>query len=60
MTNLTMEIGDRNLVQFDLGVVKMNYHITFGVLQGYVYDEDGNKYDLTGMPAIGEIREVRL
>ncbi len=60
MTNLEMIIGDRNLIQFDLGVMKMNYHITFGTLKGYVYDENGNKYDLTGMPAIGEIRDVRM
>lgn len=60
MTNLQMIIGDRNLIQFDLGVIKMNYHITFGTLQGYVYDENGNKYDVSGMPAIGEIRDVRM
>lgn len=60
MTNLEMNIADRNLIQFDLGVIKMNYHITFGTLKGYVYDENGNKYDVTGMPAIGEIRDVRM
>lgn len=60
MTNLEMDIGDRNLIQFDLGVIKMDYHITFGTLKGYVYDENGNKYDVTGMPAIGEDRTVRM
>ena len=54
MVDLTFDIGDRNVTKFNLGVIGMDYHITFGELSGYICDEDGNKYCLDGMTGIGE------
>lgn len=60
MVDLTFDIGDRNITKFNLGVIAMNYHITFGELSGYICDEDGNKYCLDGMTGIGEDKSTRM
>lgn len=36
------------------GVVMIDYYIAFGEMEGYLLDEDGNKYDVTGLMGIGE------
>ena len=60
MVDLTYDIGDRNLLKFNLGIVKADYSITFGVLKGYVCDEDGTKYVVDGMCGIGEDKSLRI
>ena len=40
--------------------VNIDYYITFGELEGYVRDEDGNKYELTGMLGMGEDKSLLL
>lgn len=35
-------------------VVNIDYYVAFGELEGYVRDEDGNKYILDGMMGMGE------
>ena len=54
MVDITFDIGDRNLLKFNLGLVRADYSITFGALSGYICDEEGNKYVLDGMTGIGE------
>lgn len=36
------------------GVINIDYYIAFGILEGYVLDEQGNKYILDGMTGMGE------
>lgn len=39
-------------------VINIDYYIAFGKVTGYVRDEDGNKYILDGLPAIGEDKSL--
>lgn len=39
-------------------VMNIKYHIVYGELSGYVMDEDGNKWSLDGMAAIGEDKSM--
>ena len=41
-------------------VVNIDYYVTWGVLEGYVRDEDGNKYVLDGMMGMGEDKTLLL
>lgn len=54
MVDLRFDIGDEFLMALNIGVVVIDYHITFGSLSGYVCDPEGNKYLLDGMNAVGE------
>ena len=38
----------------------MEYFVVFGELEGYILDEDGNKYVLDGMIGIGEDKSVAV
>lgn len=60
MVDMIFDIGDRYLMRVPLGAIDINYHITFGSLEGYVCDEDGKKYILDGMSAIGEDKSLRF
>lgn len=54
MVNLKFHIHNLNSMELNVGLVKINYYFTFGVLEGEMYDEQGNKYILDGMVGIGE------
>ena len=41
-------------------IVRIDYYITFGELEGYVRDEDGKKYILDGMLGMGEDKSLLL
>jgi hypothetical protein len=41
-------------------VVKADYYIAFGELEGYVRDEDGRQYILDGMMGMGEDKTMLL
>ena len=58
MVDVYFDIGDRFLMQVPAKIIDIDYHITFGVLSGYVCDPDGNKYILDGMTGIGEDKSV--
>lgn len=60
MVNIIFDIGDRFIMRIPCKVIDINYHITFGELKGYVCDEDGNKYILDGMSAIGEDKSLHF
>lgn len=61
MVDLIFDIGDRNLIKMNiLGIVKSDYHITFGVINGYVCDEDGNKVVFDNAVGIGEDKSLRV
>lgn len=60
MVDIIFDITDRYIMRLPFVVIDVNYHITFGKLTGYVCDEDGNKYILDGMNAIGEDKSLRF
>ena len=57
MVDVIFDIKDRHVTKIP---VVMDYHITFGDLSGYMYDEDGNKYILDGMTGIGEDKSTTM
>ena len=60
MVNLTFKVYGINPMIVHAGIVNIDYYITFGELEGYVRDEDGLKYDLTGMLGMGEDKTLLL
>ena len=60
MVDLYYEIGDKHVMEMHLGIIDEDYTITFGELRGFICDEDGNKYILDGMTAIGEDKSLRI
>ena len=58
MVDLTFDIGDEFLMKLNVGVVRIDYHITFGKLSGYVCDPRGNKYILDGMNGVGDDKSL--
>lgn len=60
MVDIIFDIGDRYIMRMPYVVIDVNYHITFGELKGYVCDEEGNKYILDGMSAIGEDKSLHF
>lgn len=54
MVDLKFKIENLNAMILHAGIVNIDYFITFGTLEGYICDEDGNKYVLDGMIGIGE------
>ena len=41
-------------------IVNIDYFVAFGELEGYLMDEDGNKYILDGMMGMGEDKTLLL
>ena len=41
-------------------VLDMEYFVVFGELEGYILDENGKKYVLDGMPAMGEDKSLTI
>ena len=60
MVNLKFKVYGLNPMVVHALVVNIDYYITFGELEGYIRDEDGNKYDLTGMLGMGEDKSLLL
>ena len=60
MVNLTYNVYSLNPMILHTGVVNIDYYITFGELEGYLRDETGKKYDLTGVMGMGEDKTLLL
>lgn len=60
MVNLKQKVYSLNPMILHTGVVNIDYYITFGELEGYVRDETGKKYDLTGCLGMGEDKTLLL
>jgi len=60
MVNLTFKVYGVNPMIMHAVVVNIDYYITFGELEGYIRDEDGNKYVLDGMLGMGEDKSLLL
>ncbi|MBO4535550.1 MAG: DUF2804 domain-containing protein [Clostridia bacterium] len=60
MVNLKFKVYGINPMIMHAGIVNIDYYITFGELEGYLRDEDGNKYVLDGMLGMGEDKTLLL
>lgn len=60
MVNLKLKVYSINPMIMHAGIVNIDYYITFGELEGYLRDEDGKKYDLTGCMGMGEDKTLLL
>lgn len=61
MVNATFKVYDIfRMVTHAKPLVNIEYFIAFGEMEGYVLDEDGNKYVLDGMVGIGEDKTLLL
>ena len=60
MVNVKFKMYGIIPVVFDYCIFKMDYFITFGVLEGYLRDEGGEKYILDGMMGLGEDKTLLL
>ncbi|MGP1587031.1 MAG: DUF2804 family protein [Treponemataceae bacterium] len=54
MVNLKYKVHNMNPMILHTPALKIDYYISFGELEGYIRDEDGNKYVLDGMMGLGE------
>ena len=41
-------------------VINIDYYVVWGVLEGYLRDEEGNKYILDGMMGMGEDKRLLI
>lgn len=60
MVDLTFKVFSLNPMILHAGIVNIDYYVTFGVLEGFVLDEAGKKYDLTGCMGMGEDKTLLL
>ena len=60
MVNLKFKVYGINPMVMHALVVNIDYYVAWGELEGYIRDEDGKKYDLTGMMGIGEDKTLLL
>ena len=60
MVDLKFKVYGINPMIMHAGVVNIDYYVTWGELEGYLMDEDGTKYDLTGMMGMGEDKTLLL
>ena len=60
MVDLKFKVFSLNPMIMHAGLVNIDYYITFGELEGYILDEAGTKYDLTGCMGMGEDKTLLL
>ena len=60
MVNVKFKVYGIIPIVFDYCLFKLDYYITFGVLEGYLRDEEGKKYILDGMMGLGEDKTLLL
>ena len=54
MVDLTYTIEATSAMVTHAVIVNIDYYVTFGKINGYLLDEDGNKYEFNDYEAIGE------
>ena len=60
MVDLKFKVYSLNPMILHAGIVNIDYYITFGELEGFILDEAGTKYDLTGCMGMGEDKTLLL
>lgn len=58
--NITFEIQNTYVMTPNVGVAKVEYYLPFGVVSGYVRDDDDMKYELSGLIGIAEDKTTLL
>ena len=60
MVNLKFKVYGINPMVMHALIVNIDYYVAWGELEGYIRDEDGNKYVLDGMMGMGEDKTLLL
>lgn len=60
MVHVDFHVSGMSPMIMHAGVVNIDYYIAFGMLEGYLRDEEGNKYILDGMIGMGEDKTLLL
>jgi len=60
MVNVKFHVFNKFSMLTHACVVVIDYYVVFGELEGYMRDEDGNKYILDGLMGIGEDKTLLL
>ena len=60
MVNVKFKVYGIIPIVFDYCLFKLDYYITFGVLEGYLREETAKKYNLDGMMGLGEDKTLLL
>ncbi|NMB42725.1 MAG: DUF2804 family protein, partial [Clostridiales bacterium] len=60
MVNIKFKVYGINAMITHALLVNIDYYIAFGELEGYIKDEDSNKYILDGMMGMGEDKRLLL
>ena len=60
MVNLKFKIYGLNPMITHAIVINIDYYVVWGVLEGYLRDEEGNKYILDGMMGMGEDKRLLI
>lgn len=60
MVDLKFHVVNMNPMITHAGVVMIDYYVAFGTLEGYLLDEDGNKYVIDGLMGMGEDKTLLL
>lgn len=60
MVNLKYKIYAVNTMVINLKIAKIDYFVNFGEIEGYLRDEEGNKYVVDGMVGISEDKTLLL
>jgi len=60
MVNLKFKVYNLNPMIMHACVVNIDYYVAYGELEGYIRDEDGNKFILDGMMGMGEDKTLLL
>ena len=60
MVNVKYKVFGIIPIVFDYCLFKLDYYITFGILEGYLRDETGKKYNFEDMMGLGEDKTLLL
>ncbi len=60
MVNIKFKVYGISPMVMHAVVVNIDYYVAFGILEGYVRDENGRKYILDGMMGMGEDKSLLL
>ena len=60
MVNLKFKVYGINTMITHAFIINIDYYVAWGVLEGYLRDEEGNKIVLDGMMGMGEDKRLLI
>jgi len=60
MVNLKFKVYGLNPMITHAFIINIDYYVAWGVLEGYLRDEEGNKIILDGMMGMGEDKRLLI